>query len=152
MRFGWQTRLSRSREIEGVFQSGRRVNGGFFLMIHTFREDGSGYSGPRLCVIASKRVAHDAVVRNRMRRRMRDLFRREYAQLPDRLDLILIARRAMITVPFEELHRRFQKACTGIQLPQSCPSDFTGNSCADTPVDTNNPDRPPVGAAKTDLL
>lgn len=142
MRFGWQTRLSRSREIEGVFQNGRRVNGGLFLMIHTFREHGSGYSGPRLCVIASKRVAHDAVVRNRLRRRMRDLFRREYDRLPSGLDLILIARRAMIPAPFEELHRRFQKACASLQEPQSCPPNLARQLDPDAPDQTNNPDSP----------
>lgn len=142
MRFGWQTRLSRSREIEGVFQNGRRVNGGLFLMIHTFREHGSGYSGPRLCVIASKRVAHDAVVRNRLRRRMRDLFRREYDRLPNGLDLILIARRAMIPASFEELHRRFQKACTSLQEPQSCPPNLTRQPDPDAPDQTNNPVSP----------
>ncbi len=50
-----------------------------------------------------------AVKRNRIRRRLRELFRLEYSALPKGLDIVLNPRPAVATVPFQILHRETLK-------------------------------------------
>ncbi|MCG8527973.1 MAG: ribonuclease P protein component [Opitutales bacterium] len=116
MRFGWQTRLARSSEIDRVFRNGRRQNCGAFLLITCRRENVSGQSTPRMCVIASRRVSKRAVDRNRLKRRMRALYRLNQSIIPEGYDLVMIARNSMMNSKFAELDRRFKKACAQLSV------------------------------------
>jgi ribonuclease P protein component len=59
-------------------------------------------SGPRLGVTVSRKVG-GAVVRNRVKRTLREWFRRTRSQLPDGTDWVVIARSAAAGVPSAEL-------------------------------------------------
>jgi ribonuclease P protein component len=68
----------------------------------------------RLGVVASRRVG-GAVVRNRAKRRLRELFRRELStdgRAPGEraLDVVAIARRELADAPFAALEADFQRA------------------------------------------
>ena len=72
-------------------------------------------SWPRVCVIASTAAVGRAVMRNRAKRRLREVFRRHQTHLPPHTDLLLIARRAATTWPMSDLEQRFLEACRNVR-------------------------------------
>ena len=77
----------------------------------------------RLGLVSSKKLGH-AVVRNRARRRLRELFRRrlrevyrlEKPQLKTGYDIILVARSRTATAPWPELQKQFRRLCRKVDL------------------------------------
>ena len=57
----------------------------------------------RLGVVVSKRVDKRAVVRNRIKRYFREIFRLERENLIEPLDIVLIARQEAVTTDFKTL-------------------------------------------------
>ena len=109
-RFRPHQHLRRSRDFQDVRQKGRRINCGVFLFQVLVRtEEDSGIRGPRLGVITSRRVGH-AVVRNRLRRQMREIFRHHQDKLGSAIDLVLVMRSSAVDLPSAELEARFLKA------------------------------------------
>jgi ribonuclease P protein component len=66
---------------------------------------------PRVCVIASTAAVGHAVLRNRAKRRLREIFRAQQHRLPNNCDLLLIARSGATSWPIPELERKFLEAC-----------------------------------------
>ncbi|MEY2880372.1 MAG: hypothetical protein RLZZ15_2752 [Verrucomicrobiota bacterium] len=140
MRFRPEQHLRRQGEIRAVREQGRRVDCGAFTLWWRLRtalapapavdEFGSASVGnqklssppvaaavaaaPRVCVIASTAAVGGAVRRNRAKRRLRELFRREQTRVPAGCDLLLIARAAARTRPLVELSGKFSDACRQI--------------------------------------
>jgi len=106
MRFRASQRLRWSRDFDAVRQSKLRADVGHFIVQIRLRED-TGLR--RLGVIASRRVGN-AVLRNRCKRRLRELFRLHQELLPTSCDTVLVARRSLPTAPWDELVQRYQKA------------------------------------------
>ena len=98
-KFGRDVRLRARAEFTAVQDNGRRVSSRFLTLIG--RANGLGYD--RLGIIASRRVG-GAVVRNRAKRRLREIFRREepdgMTPDPKSLDIVAIARRDLALAPF----------------------------------------------------
>jgi len=82
-------RLSRSRDFDAVYRHGRSVSTRF-LVLYWFERDEDG-DGPRLGLAVPKAVG-PAVVRNRMKRRLREIFRARSEQLPQDYDYVLVVR------------------------------------------------------------
>ena len=109
-RFPADVRLHSRAEFDAVQNGGRRVSARYLTMIarpNTLACD-------RLGVIASRRVG-GAVARNRAKRRLRELFRRERptrAREADRraLDVVVVARTALVTAPFSAVADDFRQA------------------------------------------
>jgi ribonuclease P protein component len=80
-------RIRRKSDFANLYRDGGRLRGRYFTLV--FRRNGLGHS--RLAVVASRKVG-PAVVRNRVKRRFRELFRRNKALLGEPLDLIVITR------------------------------------------------------------
>jgi len=59
-----------------------------------------------MAAVASKKVGN-AVVRNKARRRARELFRRNKEMLTRSMDLVLIAKRDMREATWQELRERY---------------------------------------------
>ena len=81
-------RLSRSRDFDAVYRQGRSVSTRFLVLYWFAREDGEG---PRLGLAVPKAVG-PAVVRNKMKRRLREAFRARLAGLPQDQDYVLVVR------------------------------------------------------------
>ena len=101
-RFRRSERLLRSSEYEQVTQQGRRAVSVAFVVVTSVRD----IAGPsRLGITASRRVGN-AVARNRVKRRIREWFRRARADWGRSRDVVVIARQPAIMLAFEELNRQ----------------------------------------------
>lgn len=90
---------------------GRRLNGPYFFVEALAREDGE----PARYGLTITRKVGNAVVRNRIRRRLHEAIRlTARADMADGFDYVIVARRELLDAPFEtigrELVRRFRKA------------------------------------------
>ena len=82
-------RLSRSRDFDAVYRHGRSVSTRFLVLYWFAREDGD--EGARLGLAVPKAVG-TAVVRNRMKRQLREAFRARLPELPQDQDYVLVVR------------------------------------------------------------
>ena len=130
MGFRPEQHLRRQRDIRAVREQGRRLECRAFTVwgkrrapaspgVPSAPADAATAPGaqPRVCVIASTAAVGHAVLRNRAKRRLREVFRQQQHLVPAHCDLLLIARSAATTLELPELQRRFSDACT--QIAQS---------------------------------
>ena len=82
-------RLSRSRDFDAVYRHGRSVSTRF-LVLYWFARD-AGDKEPRLGIAVPKQLG-GAVVRNRMKRQLRETWRAMIDRVPPGSDYVLIAR------------------------------------------------------------
>lgn len=120
MRFRPEQHLSRQSDIRIVREHGRRVDCRAFTLWWRRRDaDHASVAAPavprtisRVCVVASTAAVGPAVLRNRAKRRLREVFRHQQALVPPGLDLMLIARAAVVSWPLPDLEKKFAEACT----------------------------------------
>jgi ribonuclease P protein component len=84
-------RLSRSRDFDTVYRQGRSVSTRFLTLYWFARNDEAIAAGARLG-LAVPRAVGTAVVRNRMKRRLREIFHTRSADLPQDHDYVLVVR------------------------------------------------------------
>jgi ribonuclease P protein component len=97
-------RVRRRGEFQRVFQTGRRVHGRYFTVVASPSEA----PATRLGIVASRKLG-GAVVRNRAKRLIREVFRTStLAGRP--LDLVVIPKNTLITADVEDLRREFDTA------------------------------------------
>ena len=101
-RLARRQRLRRSALFDEAKMQGRRRAGRWMVMC---LRQGPGAS-LRLGVIASRRIG-GAVVRNRAKRRLREVFRRCRNQLSGAVDVILVARNGVDRAGFREIEAEF---------------------------------------------
>jgi ribonuclease P protein component len=109
-RFGPTVRLLSHAEFVAVQENGRRVATRYVTLLGR----ANTLSRDRLGIIASKRLGN-AVVRNRAKRRLRDVFRRghpDYAGRQGRptFDFVAIPRRELIAAPMTAVDTDFRAA------------------------------------------
>lgn len=115
MRFRPEQHLCRQSDIRAVRAEGRRFDARAFTAWWLPRaSDASPVTLPRACVIASTAAVGHAILRNRAKRRLRELFRCHQTLLPAGCDFLLIARAAMNQRPYAELEKIFVHACVQI--------------------------------------
>ncbi len=122
MRFFSQQRLRHRADFERLQQHGLRIHCGAFIFQAALREDHDPAALPRLGVITSRRVG-SAVVRNRGRRLMREIFRRHPGVLPNGCDVVIIMRSTFLQESFPGLESRFLKACRNFRQKLSSKED-----------------------------
>jgi ribonuclease P protein component len=133
MRFRPEQHLRRQSDFRAVRERGRRINCGAFTFSCVRREPvvvaaaeiaggvkSSAVSRsalptdpktPRVGLVASTSAVGHAVLRNRAKRRLRDIFRRHQAMVPAGCDLLLTARTAVTVWSMAELEQKFLEAC-----------------------------------------
>lgn len=133
MRFRPEQHLRRQSDFRAVREGGRRINCGAFTFCCFRREPAqaaaSALAGvkkpnrfsrtalpvdpktPRVGLVASNSAVGHAVLRNRAKRRLRDIFRRHQAMVPAGCDLLLTARTAATRWSMAELEQKFLEAC-----------------------------------------
>ena len=98
-------RLTDSPEFERVYRQGTAYRGKHFA-VHAFPNE---LGNSRLGLSVSRKVGN-AVTRNTVRRRLKEVFRASSSGIPGNLDLVVSARPAAAEATFEELRAEFGKA------------------------------------------
>jgi ribonuclease P protein component len=101
-RFPREARLLRRSEFDAVYREGRRRSSRHFTIL--FRANGLERSRLGISV---KRELGGAVKRNRIRRRVREIFRLHCTEIPAGWDLVVHPRSAVATAEFRALEEEF---------------------------------------------
>ena len=103
-RFPRARRVRRRAEFQQVFDTGRRVHGKYFTLLVAPNRVG----GTRLGIVASRKLG-GAVMRNRAKRLIREVFRLSQP-LPGRqdLDVVVIPRRELFDAAYSSLEDDFR--------------------------------------------
>ncbi len=88
---GPQERIRKRKDFLSLFKKGKRYRGKYFNLIYLSND----FSFSRMAVIVSKKVGN-AVKRNKIKRQMRTLFRRNKSLLKAPLDIIIIAKKEIL--------------------------------------------------------
>ena len=105
-------RLTDSPEFERVYRQGTAFRGRLFS-VHAFPNE---HGTPRLGLSISRKVGN-AVTRNAVRRRLREVFYSCISELSGNLDLVVSARPAAAEATFEELQEEFSKSLGRVGAP-----------------------------------
>ena len=108
-------RLTRASEFERVRREGRAHHGGLLILgvlaakqVHGFR---AGF-------VTARRLG-GAAVRNRVRRRLKEIVRLSAATgLSSGHDYVLIGRRAALSLPFDQITEDFKRALRRLRVPK----------------------------------
>ena len=94
-RLGKSERLLRRSDFDKVLSLGqrRRVNRSFIL--YTLP---NGLDRKRLGIIASKKIGN-AVIRNRVKRKIREVYRRHKCQIKPAMDIVVISGKDLLSLP-----------------------------------------------------
>lgn len=103
--------LKENHEFRRMYQKGASaVSGG---MVVYCRKNRLGHN--RLGITASTKLGH-AVVRNRARRRLREVYRLNADKLRTGYDIILVARSRTAAMPWRDLNDTFLRLCRKLDL------------------------------------
>lgn len=108
--FGRDSRLLKKKEYESVFATGRRYRNGRFEYIYS----GNDIGRSRLGLVVSRKVGK-AVVRNRVKRILREVFRLNKHKLKTDIDLVIRAFPNTSPVTFAEVLAGFVRFAASIR-------------------------------------
>jgi ribonuclease P protein component len=91
-------RLCRDRDYRAVYAQRRS----FADSLIAFYIGETEYPGVRVGIVAGKKVGR-AVVRNKVRRRLKAIMRERVSQVPSSRDIVIVARKASAEAAFENL-------------------------------------------------
>lgn len=98
------SKLKKSSEFKFIFLKGRRSEGIHFNFIYLRNEFGVN----RLAVIVEKEIGI-AVQRNKIKRRIKEVFRKENLRTKSGYDIIIIVRKGAIHLSFYEIYEEISK-------------------------------------------
>ena len=108
--------LKENYEFRRMYQKGASAAGG--CMVIYCRRNKLDHN--RLGLTASVKLGH-AVVRNRARRRLREVYRLNSPKLRTGWDIILVARSRTVTASWKELNDTFLRLCRKLDLLRDKP-------------------------------
>ena len=100
--FPREARLAKRSEIQRLQRRGKKIHTKSFIIAY----EKSSKESSRLALTVSKKVDKRAVVRNTIKRRLRELFRKIRLQLKDNLEVVIIARGSAKECPYSECSRQ----------------------------------------------
>jgi ribonuclease P protein component len=103
--FQHEVRIVRSSDYKRLYKEGRKVYSEKFVLFG--REN--GISHHRLGITVSRKVG-GAVVRNRVKRLFREIFRKSCREIPNRLDIVVNAKTGCADALYPELREEFLTA------------------------------------------
>lgn len=102
-------RIVRSVDYRMIYKVGKRVHSDRFVLFA--RENAIGHA--RLGITVSRKIGC-AIIRNRTKRLLKEIFRRSSAEIPDNLDLVVNAKSGCVGAGFLELREEFIAAARRI--------------------------------------
>lgn len=106
-----RTTLKQNYEFRRVYNKGKSGVSSF-LVVYARPNRGAGN---RLGVTVSTKLGK-AVVRNRVRRRLREIYRLSQPEMKQGYDIVLVARTRAVTASYAELARAYRKSCEKLAL------------------------------------
>lgn len=109
---GADLRLRKDRQIRFVLENGKFFRGQHVLLralpAHEIKPQLSG-QGSFLAVVISRKKEKKAVARNKMKRRLREIFRLRQAEIQKATAFVLVARQVDKNASYNELEQDFLK-------------------------------------------
>ena len=96
-------RLTKRSEFLDLFRRGGKVHTAHFILFSKAGRTGES----RLGITVSAKVGN-AVVRNRVKRSLRELFRRQYRKLLSRRDVVIVAKKGAGELAWPEIHEEIE--------------------------------------------
>jgi ribonuclease P protein component len=103
--FPHEVRIVRSSDYQAIYKAGWKIHSRRFILF--VRTNGLGHS--RLGLTVSRKVGA-AVIRNRIKRLFREVFRKSYGEIPSQLDIVVNARSGCVGASYFELRTEFLDA------------------------------------------
>ena len=100
-----QNRLKKKKDFEKVFNHGR-IYRQDFLLLKLLKND---LEFSRIGFIVSKKISNKAVVRNKVKRRLRDIVRKKISDMKNNNDIIIIALQGIQEKTFQEMEQEIDK-------------------------------------------
>jgi len=110
------TTLKENYEFRRVYNKGK--SGVSALLVVYARPNRSGRN--RLGLTVGAKLGH-AVARNRVRRRLREIYRLAQPRLAQGYDIVVVARGRAVNASYHELERAFHAACAKVALWEDAP-------------------------------
>ena len=107
--FPRQFRIVRGSDYRAIYSAGLKLHSERFVLFG--RENNLDHH--RLGITVSRKVG-GAVVRNRVKRLFREIFRKSSADLPNHFDLVVNAKRACVDASYNDLRDEF--ACSARKI------------------------------------
>jgi len=107
--YGPPERVRDKKDFNKLYKKGVCVRSKYFNIIYLPNDLGHS----RMAVVASRKVGN-AVDRNRIRRRAKDLFRRNKERLAFSMDMLFIAKKDLLSITWAEMRERYFEALESI--------------------------------------
>ena len=104
-----QERITKKKDFIFLYKKGNRYRGRYFNLIYLSND----LNFSRMAVVVSKKVG-GAVERNRIKRRLRTLFRRNKHILLNPLDIILIVKKEIQGASWQSLEEEYLRSVNAI--------------------------------------
>lgn len=104
--FSSSNRVCKKKEIINIQTEGKRI----YTRNLIFYVKETNLEIPRLVLTVSKKVNKRAVVRNLVKRRLREIYRNKKHNIQDNIDLMIIAKKTASIVSFSDLKNDYDKA------------------------------------------
>lgn len=105
-------RLHNDKDIKRLVQGGKT----FFLPQMTIKYQKNNHSGPRLAVVVSTKVDKRAVVRNRVKRQIREVLRLEVFKIKKDQDILFIVKKSCLDLNFAGIKKQINFALNTCRL------------------------------------
>ncbi|HEY6445688.1 MAG TPA: ribonuclease P protein component [Acidobacteriaceae bacterium] len=108
------TRLRKHEEYQRVYQASRRHTSASMTYFYCVRKSGEPPTNQPRIGLTTPRALGGAVVRNRIRRRMREAVRMHVRELPQQVDLVLHPRKQVLEMDFPRLEQEVSRVFAAV--------------------------------------
>jgi len=106
---GPHERIKKRNDFLSLYKKGKRYRGKYFNLVYF----SNNLSFSRMAVVVSKKIGN-AVKRNKIKRWMRSLFRRNKVLLKDTLDIIFVVKKEIQDATWEKIEEEYVSAIKSI--------------------------------------
>lgn len=114
--FSPRERIRKKKDFLLLYKKGRRYKGKYFNLIYL----SNNLSSSRIAIVVGRKIGN-AVKRNKIKRWMRDLFRRNKELLKSSVDIVIIPKKDILELSWSSLKREYLVAIEFISQKNQYP-------------------------------